>query len=137
MIFLTKKHCSLRVLNLLKMQYLCFFLLFPTLIGAQNKKSSEQALKEYNIITAELEKSFPPDNFNPYLRDSFTEKQLETYLSQYYKRLDLLLLVDKHYLFKMNCYLSAGNWFRKIGFPTESINGTMFFLTFIIQILTK
>lgn len=99
------------------------FLLISLVTHSQKDISSNQALKEYLEITAEMEQLFPEDDFKTYRRESFSEQQLQTYLLQHYKRLDLLPFIDNedHYLFKMQSYLHSGNWFREIGFPIESI----------------
>jgi tetratricopeptide (TPR) repeat protein len=83
--------------------------------------SAQQALKDYETITAAMEASFPVGEYKTFRRESFSEQQLQTYLSQHYTRLDLLPLIDGHYALKMHSYLHAGNWFREVGFPKESI----------------
>lgn len=88
---------------------------------SQNSISTDNALQLYKEITSKMEASFPEDDFKTYRRVSFSEKQLQTYLSQHYERLDLLPLIKDHHAFKMHSYLHSGNWFREIGFPKESI----------------
>ena len=82
---------------------------------------SADALKQYEEITALMELSFPEDEYKTYRRESFTEQQLQTYLSQHYQRLDLLPFIKEQHAFKIHSYLHSGNWFREIGFPHESI----------------
>lgn len=108
-------------MSFFKHLFLIICLATPFFCEGQKVLSSDEALKEYNIISASMEKSFPKAHFRTFLRESFTEVQLHTYLALHYKRLDLLFLIDNHYAFKMHCYLQAGNWFKEIGFPIESI----------------
>lgn len=108
-------------MSFFKHLFLIICLAIPFFCEGQKVLSSPEALKEYNSISASMEKSFPAGDYRTFLRESFTEVQLHTYLAQHYKRLDLLPLIDNHYAFKMHCYLQAGNWFKEIGFPIESI----------------
>lgn len=84
---------------------------------SQSDLTSDEALKKYHDITKSMEASFPEDDFKTYRRKSFSEKQLQTYLSQHFKRLDLLKHINGNHAFKMYSYLHSGNWFREIGFP--------------------
>ncbi|AOW19781.1 hypothetical protein LPB138_03370 [Urechidicola croceus] len=77
-----------------------------------------------------MAQSFPEDEYKTYNRTSFSEKQLELYLSQHFQRLDLLPLIDGHHAFKLHSYLHSGNWFREIGFLKESIKSYKDFLLY-------
>ncbi|GGG48026.1 transcriptional regulator [Bizionia arctica] len=88
---------------------------------AQESKNSKQALKQFDSLTVVMEQSFPEDDFKSYRRESFSEQQLQAYLSQHFQRLDLLPSIEGHHGFKLNNYLQSGNWFRQLGFPKESI----------------
>lgn len=108
-------------MRFLKYMFLLIFLVVSYFCYAQETLTSGDALKEYEAITAAMEKSFSVTDYKTFRRESFSEQQLQTYLSQLFKRLDLLPKIKDHYAFKLYSYLHAGNWFREIGFPKESI----------------
>lgn len=108
-------------MTLFKYVFLVLCLVANCFCYAQKQLTSEEALKKYNAITALMEQTFPSGNTKTFQRNSFSEQQLQDYLAQHYTRLDLLPMIEEHYLFKMHSYLHAGNWFRQIGFPNESI----------------
>ena len=98
-----------------------FFILCIQGYGQKENLTSAEALIRYNEISASMNESFPEDQYKTYRRPSFSEQELESYLSQHFQRLDLLPLIQDHYSFKLHSYLHSGNWFREIGFPKESI----------------
>ena len=97
---------------------------------SQGDLSSDEAMLKYKRITAEMEKSFPEDDFKTYRRESFSENQLQIYLSQLFQRMDLLKQIEGNHLFKMESYLHSGNWFKDMGFPKESIKWCNTFLNY-------
>jgi hypothetical protein len=97
---------------------------------AQEFLTSEQALKQFDSITAVMEKSFPVSDIKTFRRESFSEKQLQTYLSQHFKRMDLLPFIEGQHNLKLNSYMHSGNWFREIGFPKESIKSCQDFFKY-------
>lgn len=105
------------------LQYIVFFIISiaVTYLSAQEQPSSAEALEQYEQITAEMEASFSESDYKTFRRESFSEKELQIYLSLHFQRLDLLPFIKDHHDFKMRSYLHAGNWFREIGFPKESI----------------
>lgn len=112
--------------NYKKVTFFKYIFLISCLIAncfcyAQESLTSEEAIKEYESITAAMEESFPVAEYRTFRRESYSEQQLQAYLTQHYKRLDLLPLIKEHYAFKMHSYLHAGNWFNEVGFPLESI----------------
>ncbi|OBX26897.1 hypothetical protein LX77_00691 [Gelidibacter algens] len=88
---------------------------------SQQQVTSDDAYKEYQRLSAAMAKSFPEDAMKTYYRTSFSERQLEIYLSQHFKRLDLLPFITDRPTFVMDAYLHSGNWFRAIGFVAQSI----------------
>ncbi len=89
---------------------------------AQNTDlSSDEAFEKYQSITALMEQSFSERDMKTFRRSSFTDKQLQSYLSNHFRRLDLLTNIEGHHSLKLDSYLHSGNWFREIGFPKESI----------------
>ncbi|WP_308992782.1 hypothetical protein QLS71_016035 [Mariniflexile litorale] len=116
----------------MKRFYLPVFIIILCAKGVAQPKvlSSEEALSRYEAISASMTKSFPEDNIKTYRRTSFTEQQLETYLSQHYQRLDLLPFIKGHHAFKLQSYLHSGNWFKEIGFPQASIASYKDFLLY-------
>lgn len=88
---------------------------------AQEQLSSDSALLEYRKITAQMELDFPEDEFRTFRRESFSEAQLQTYLSQHFERMELLNSIVHHHEFKLRSYLHSGNWFMQLRFPKESI----------------
>lgn len=112
---------------------LIVFLIISSVCYAQEVLKSKQALKKYDSITAVMELSFPENEYKTYKRESFSEQQLQTYLSQHFQRLDLLPLIEGHHYFKIQNYLHSGNWFRQIGFPKESIKWYKVFFEYYNQ----
>lgn len=87
----------------------------------QQQLTSDEAYENYQELSSKMAKSFPEDDFKTYKRTSFTEQQLEIYLSQHFQRLDLLPFIKNRPAFVINAYLHSGNWFQAIGFYKESI----------------
>ena len=67
-----------------------------------------------------MNQSFPEDDYKTYRRSSYSEKQLETYLSQHFTRMDLLPYINDKPIFVLFAYLNSANWFREIGFYAQS-----------------
>lgn len=109
---------------------LIFFLIISSVCYTQESLTSEQALKKFDSITAVMEKSFSVSDIKTFRRESFSEKQLQVYLSQHFKRMDLLPHIEGHYSLKLGSYLHSGNWFREIGFPEESIKSCQDFFNY-------
>lgn len=106
-----------------KVSFTILFIGITISVAAQKEAlSSKQALQKYDSISAVMNKAFPENEFKTYSRNSFSESQLSTYLSQHFQRMDLLPLIDdEHKIFKLNSYLHSQNWFAAIGFPRETI----------------
>ncbi|RSK39689.1 tetratricopeptide repeat protein [Mangrovimonas spongiae] len=106
------------------MRYFIVFicLLFCDLSLAQQDLSSLEALKKFRELRHKMNKNFPEDDIRTYRRASFTESQLQNYLSQHFQSMDLLPLIEGEYKLKTDSYLHSGNWFYNIGFAEQSIN---------------
>jgi len=83
--------------------------------------SSDEAYKRYTEISNRMESSFPENDIKTFRRNSFTGEELQEYLSNQFKRMDLLKSIEGQHRLKLNSYLHALNWFEKIGFPKESV----------------
>lgn len=94
---------------------------FSIAVSQDNAAKSKKALAEFKAITAAMNAEFPEDKANTFRRSSFTDKQLQSYLSQHFQRLDLLPKIEGQHALKLNAYNYSGNWFLQIGFPRESI----------------
>lgn len=101
--------------------------MFAFLGFAQETPTSGEALQRYESISREMAIFFPEDEMKTFSRESFSQSALETYLSQHFQRMDLLPFIKEHYTLKLDAYLHSGNWFKKIGFPKESINSYQLF----------
>lgn len=101
--------------NLGRLYFIIFVFCHWGLIS-QELLTSDEAYNRYQQLSAEMAKSFPEDAIKTYSRTSFSEQQLETYLSQHFQRLDLLPIIKDRPTFIMDAYLHSGNWFRAIGF---------------------
>ncbi len=114
------KHFYLRV---------CFvFCLTSFSMWSQNLSlSSEEAFEQFQHISDSISIDFPEDDIKTYRRSSFSESQLQNYLSLHYKRLDLLKFIKGHHSFVLDSYLHSGNWFMEVGFPKESIKSYLDF----------
>lgn len=73
---------------------------------------------------------FPEDDMKTYRRASYSDSQLQTYLSLHFKRLDLIKYIEGHHKFILDSYLHSGNWFREVGFPKESIKSYLDFFDY-------
>lgn len=111
----------------------CIFLwIFSySILGSSQEEvlSSDEAFLRYQAISEVMAQSFPEDDINTFRRTSFSEEQLQTYLAQHLKRMDLLPLIKGHAVFKLHAYLHSGNWFRQIGFPKKSIEAYLDFFS--------
>lgn len=118
MVFTTKNQSSI-VKNIPLLTLLIFS---HFVVMAQEPITSDKAYDEYQQLSAAMAKSFPEDAIKTYRRTSYTEHQLETYLSQHFQRLDLLPLINDKPAFVIDAYLHSGNWFRAIGLIKESVD---------------
>ncbi|RIA09695.1 tetratricopeptide repeat protein [Flavobacteriaceae bacterium MAR_2010_72] len=98
-----------------------FLLVTPNARSQNQSLTSDNALKQYIAISENMSQSFPEDDIKTFRRSSFSEEQLQVYLSQHFKRMDLLSHIDGNHRLKLNSHFHSGNWFREIGFPKESI----------------
>ncbi|RXJ51454.1 tetratricopeptide repeat protein [Gelidibacter gilvus] len=119
MVFTTKDQPS--ILKSTHLLSLVLFILSHLAVTAQEPISSDKAYENYQQLSATMAKSFPEDAIKTYRRTSYTEQQLETYLSQHFQRLDLLPLIKDRPAFVIDAYLHSGNWFRAIGLIKESV----------------
>ncbi|MGM5471357.1 transcriptional regulator [Flavobacteriaceae bacterium LMO-SS05] len=93
-----------------------------SVVAQQKTLNSQQALRKYDSISAVMNKEFPESEYKTFTRASFSETQLETYLKQHFKRLDLLkIIVNEHKILKLDGYFHSGNLFGGIGFTKEAI----------------
>ncbi len=104
-----------------KYLFLFFYLPVNYFCLAQNSLSSDEALQSCRAISDLMEASFPANEYRTFQRESFSEQQLQNYLSLHFKKLDLLPLIKEHHVFKLHHYLHAGNWFKTMEFYGESI----------------
>ncbi len=109
---------------------LMFFLTAFQLWSQNALPSSEKAFAEFQKISDSISIDFPEDDIKTYRRSSFSESQLQNYLSLHYKRLDLLKYIDGHHSFVLDSYLHSGNWFMEVGFPKESIKSYLDFFKY-------
>ena len=72
--------------------------------------TSDEALETYQVIRDSMETTFPSDDVRTYRRYSFTEKELQTYLNQVYKCLDIIPNIEDHHNLKLEFYLHSGKW---------------------------
>jgi len=118
--------------------YLKYHLLILFIIGISLTKlwsqdralTSEQALNQFNSISDSIWSTFPEDDIKTFRRSSFSELQLQNYLSLHFRRLDLLSSIKDHHSFILDSYLHSGNWFREVGFPKESIKSYLDFFDY-------
>jgi hypothetical protein len=118
--------------------YLKYHLLILFIIGISLAKlwsqdralTSEQALNQFKSISDSIWSSFPEDDIKTFRRSSFSELQLQNYLSLHFRRLDLLSSIEDHHSFILDSYLHSGNWFREVGFPKESIKSYLDFFDY-------
>lgn len=103
---------------------------FTKLWSQNGTLTSEEAFSQFKIISDSIWSTFPEDDIKTFRRASFTESQLESYLSLHFQRLDLLNYIEDHYSFILDSYLHSGNWFREVGFPKESIKSYLDFFDF-------
>lgn len=106
-----------------RLHHLVFFVFIFWQVSpfCQEHSKNDGAYEKYQELSATMAASFPQDDFKTYKRTSFTQRQLELYLSQYFQRLDLLPLIENRPDFVLDAYLHSGNWFQSIGFYKESI----------------
>lgn len=120
MVFTTKDQPS--ILKNTHLLSLVLFIFSHLVATAQEHTSSDKAYENYQQLSATMAKSFPEDAIKTYRRTSYTEHQLEVYLSQHFQRLDLLPLIKDRPGFVIDAYLHSGNWFRAIGLIKESVD---------------
>ncbi|WP_040281646.1 transcriptional regulator [Psychroserpens damuponensis] len=117
-----------------KYYYVALFLLLSlgtqTLWSQSAIPSSEEAYAAYKAISDSMAIEFPEDNIRTFRRESFSDAQLQTYVSLHFKRLDALQYIDGHHTFVLDSYLHSGNWFKEIGFPKECIKSYFKFFNY-------
>jgi hypothetical protein len=102
----------------------------PQLWSQSTGITSESAFKEYQQISDSMSSVFPEDDIKTYRRASFSDVQMQRYLSLHFKRLDKLNHIEGHVKFVLDSYLHSGNWFREVGFPKESIKSYLNFFNY-------
>lgn len=85
---------------------------------------------QFERISDSITSVFPEDDMKTYRRASYSDSQLQTYLSLHFKRLDLIKYIEGHQKFILDSYLHSGNWFREVGFPKESIKSYLDFFDY-------
>lgn len=101
---------------------LIVFLAFHGHLVSQEINSSEEALIRFKAITKAMDQTFPEDDIKTFQRASFSESQLETYLSQIFQLMDLIPLIEGNHKVKLQTYLHAGNWFAAMELIKESVS---------------
>lgn len=110
---------------------LVLFTIGTSKISSQNTIiESDVAFNEYKAISDTMAISFPEDDMHTFRRSSYSETQLQRYLSMHFKRMDLLSKIEGHYTVILDSYLHSGNWFKQIGFPKESIKSYLDFFDY-------
>ncbi|RKE95363.1 helix-turn-helix transcriptional regulator [Ichthyenterobacterium magnum] len=97
---------------------------------SQIQLSSEEALNKFIELNKTIEATFPQNEMRTFRRESFSESQLKMYLTQHFKRLDLIPHIKDNHVLKLDTYLHSANWFRLIGMPKESINSYKIFFEY-------
>tara|TARA_R110002049_G_scaffold228528_1_gene400660 strand:- start:1219 stop:2982 length:1764 start_codon:yes stop_codon:yes gene_type:complete len=119
---------------LLKYYYLALLFLinvvFSKLWSQNTAVTSEDAFAQFKVISDSISSEFPENDIKTFRRASFSETQLQTYLSRQFKRLDLLQYIEGHHSFVLDSYLHSGNWFKEIGFPKESTKSYLDFFKY-------
>lgn len=107
-----------------------FIIAIPQLWSQSTVGSSETAFSQYEQISDSMATVFPEDAIKTYRRASFSDAEMQRYLSLHFKRLDLLKAIEGHTKFVLDSYLHSGNWFREVGFPKESIKSYLDFFKY-------
>ncbi len=89
---------------------------------SQEGVTSAEALKKFKDISTAMDTAYPQDDMKTFQRSSFSESQLETYLSQLFQRMDLIPFIEGHHKLKLESYLHAANWFTAMGLIKESVH---------------
>ncbi|WP_152487293.1 transcriptional regulator [Winogradskyella psychrotolerans] len=92
--------------------------------------TSDTYFKQYEQITDSMASVFHENDIKTYRRVSFSDAEMQRYLSLHFKRLDLLNHIEGHAKFVLDSYLHSGNWFREVGFPKESIKSYLAFFRY-------
>ncbi len=108
-------------MRILKLLFILFFGFYQEVIVSQEKLNSNQAFEQYQNISQLMNTSFPEDEIRTFQRMSFSQSELEIYLSQHFQRMDLLNRIEGRHILKLEAYIHSGNWFNLVDFPKESI----------------
>ncbi|MBU2929333.1 tetratricopeptide repeat protein [Winogradskyella psychrotolerans] len=101
------------------------------LLWSQNTTlTSDTPFKQYEEISKLMASISPEEDIKTFRRASFSDVQMQRYLSLHFKRLDLLDDIQGHTAFVLDSYLHSGNWFRAVGFPKESIKSYLDFFQY-------
>ncbi|SDT08285.1 transcriptional regulator [Winogradskyella sediminis] len=101
------------------------------LVWSQNTAlTTDTPFKQYEEITELMGSISSEKDIKTFRRASFSDAQMQRYLSLHFKRLDLLGDIQGHTAFVLDSYLHSGNWFRSVGFPKESIKSYLDFFQY-------
>ncbi|WP_458626540.1 helix-turn-helix transcriptional regulator [Winogradskyella sp. PC D3.3] len=103
--------------------------LFP-LWSQSTTLTRETYFRQYEQISDSMASVFPENDIKTYRRGSFSDAEMQRYLSLHFKRLDILKHIEGHTKFVLDSYLHSGNWFREVGFPKESIKSYLAFFRY-------
>ncbi|WP_179319919.1 helix-turn-helix transcriptional regulator [Winogradskyella helgolandensis] len=92
--------------------------------------TTETYFRQYEQISDSMASVFPENDIKTYRRVSFSDAEMQWYLSLHFKCLDVLKHIEGHTKFVLDSYLHSGNWFREVGFPKESIKSYLDFFTY-------
>ncbi|WP_225036456.1 transcriptional regulator [Winogradskyella sp. SM1960] len=107
-----------------------FIIAIPQLWSQITMPTSETAFRQYEQISDSMAIAFPDNAIRTFRRASFSDAEMQKYLSLHFKRLDVLNHIEGHTKFVLDSYLHSGNWFREVGFPKESIKSYLDFFRY-------
>ncbi|MFD1014716.1 hypothetical protein [Winogradskyella rapida] len=105
-------------------------LVFLTVYGQELQSESSSAFLEFKQISDSMTAIFPEDELQTYRRSSYSDAEMQNYLSLHVQRLDLLKSIKGRTQFVLDNYLHSGNWFHEVGFPKESIKSYLHFFDY-------
>lgn len=121
------------MLNLFKASRYVVLIIFMAFNGhmvSQETISSEEAFKRFMDITKAMDQAFPENDIKTFQRASYSEPQLETYLSQVFQLMDLIPFIEGHHKMKLQTYLHLANWFTAMGLIKESASAYKTFFAY-------
>ncbi len=92
-------------------------------LGAFSQETSlehDEAYKSFTIITDSMERILRQDDIQEFERNSFTNDQIQDYLTLHFKRIDLLPKIKGNYRERLESYFFSGNFFMQTGFINQA-----------------